>query len=165
MIPELFLCAALTMAPVFSGNHFPNEADAAFFRMFVHFRNHEYSDDYKKRNPIILLVDDGPVLVDYLRARLIPAYAMSRYASMSQWMFTGDIAQSPIADGSVWISVLINPLREVPELLALMRMTKPAGFLMADISLHPSIDRTLRNTRYERLPFNYHGYGIWRKSA
>lgn len=181
MLKETFLICALALpAAMFTEEPITTYSNRSVFRFLLHTLHKEYSDDYKHRYPIILLVDDNANLVDSLRASSISAWAMSQFASMSQWQFQGDLVTSPIQKESIDIGYLSSPPRRMNELLPVVQMIRKGGFAIVNMDEEGTPGYVIKQMKYglqiytfdawmrwkgwEKLPFKMGDHSIFRKS-
>lgn len=171
MIKELFLTVALSLPAHFSGHHpaMPNRDDASVLRMLASFylreAHHDLPNSSVSEYPssrMVVLADHGDI-VGSLRRVGIQAWQMSPFAGMSDWSIQGRLRQSPIREQSVHIVWGIEAIRDFVDLFALMRMVRTLGFLIIDM---PRDGRLwLKEFGFQRIPFDWRDYEIWRRSA
>lgn len=110
----------------------------------------------------MVVVSDRFGFVDGLRNLGLQAWQLSPFSPTSKWAIQGDIGQSPIRSGTIHIAWSELPVRKVGELLELMWMVRELGFLIVEL---PEGGRTLlKSAGFYTLPFEWHGYEIWRRS-
>lgn len=165
MLKELFLAVALSVPSSFTGGHY----DPAIFRMLASFYDRgpygDLPDSANQKHSLgrMVVVSDRFDYVDCFRRVGLQAWQLSPFSGTSEWSIQGDLWESPIRCGAIHLAWHVEPIRCVTELLQVMWMVRELGFMI--VKLPEGGHSLVKRAGFEKLPFTWMDYEIWRRAA